>query len=522
MSSSAIMSSTVNSPWSREDLGAALVAEVLGDLAHLVLEDPHPLLPARQDALQFLDRGPHLSQLGFQLLDLEAGELREPHVEDGVRLLLGELEACAKLPVGVRRVLGTPDDLDHLVDVVDGDLESLEDVLPGLGGIEVELGAPGDHLVPVVDVPVEDVLQVHDLRRAVVEREHDDAEGGLHRGVLVQLVQHHVRDRIALELDDDPHAVLVGLVVHPRDALELLLRGQLCDRPDQVLLVHLVGNFRHHDLRLARRLVLLDLRPRPHDHAAATVLVRLRDALPAVDVAAGGEVGPRDHLPQVGDGGIGVVHQQLDPLRHLAKVVRRDVGGHADRDAAGAVDEEVRDAGREDRRFLQAVVVIGLESNGVLLDVVEHRHRDARQACLGVPVCRGGIAVDRAEVALPVHQRIAQRELLHHAHHGVVHRRVAVRVILAQHVAHHRRGLLVPAARHEPEFVHRVENAPVHRLEAVSHVGQRARHDDAHRVVDERLLHFLFDEARNDPFAAIRCGHERPGSGGSAAVLGRP
>ena len=121
--------------------------------------------------------------------------------------------------------------------------------------------------------------------RAVVERQHDHAEGGLHRGVLVELVQHDVGDGVALELDDDPHAVLVGLVVDPADALDLLLRRQLGDRLDQVLLVDLVGDLGDDDLRLARRLLLLDLRPGPHDDAAAAGLVGLLDALAAVDVA---------------------------------------------------------------------------------------------------------------------------------------------------------------------------------------------------------------------------------------------
>src|SRR3990172_5728204 len=48
-------------------------------------------------------------------------------------------------------------------------------------------------------------------------------------------------------------------------------------------------------------------------------------------------------------------------------------------------------------------------------------------------------AAPGAEVPLPVHQRIAQREVLHHAHQRVVHRLVAVRVVLAQHIADNRR-----------------------------------------------------------------------------------
>ena len=115
------------------DLGPALVAELLHHLAHLLLEDRHPLRLGREDALQLLDRGPDFLELGLQLLDLEAGELGQPHVEDRVGLLLAQLEPLPEPGVGLGRVLGAADDLDDLVDVVDGDLEAFEDVLAGFG-----------------------------------------------------------------------------------------------------------------------------------------------------------------------------------------------------------------------------------------------------------------------------------------------------------------------------------------------------------------------------------------------------
>jgi len=42
--------------------------------------------------------------------------------------------------------------------------------------------------------------------------------------------------------------------------------------------------------------------------------------------------------------------------------VRRDVGGHADGDAGAAVDEEVGDAGGEDRGLERGLVVVGAKS----------------------------------------------------------------------------------------------------------------------------------------------------------------
>ena len=70
-----------------------------------------------------------------------------------------------------------------------------------------------------------------------------------------------------------------------------------------------------------------------------------------------------------------------------------------------------------------AVVVVGPEIDGFLVDVLQQRGGDAGEARLGVPHGRGRVAVDRAEVALPVHQRIAHGERLRHADQRVVDRR---------------------------------------------------------------------------------------------------
>ena len=123
------------------------------------------------------------------------------------------------------------------------------------------------------------------------------------------------------------------------------------------------------------------------------------------------------------------------PSMISVEVVRRDVGGHAHGDAGRTVDQQVREPRRHDRRFVFLLVVVGLEVDRFLVDVGHQLVGQARHARLGVTHGRGGVAVDRTEVALPVHQQVAQRERLRHAHEGVVHRLVAVRVVFADDVA---------------------------------------------------------------------------------------
>ena len=188
-----------------------------------------------------------------------------------------------------------------------------------------------------------------------------------------------------------------------------------------------------------------------------------------------------------------IVDQRDAGVDHLAEIVRRDVGRHADRDAAGAVDQQVREARRQHHRLALVAVVVRLEIDRVLVDVLEQRHGGPGQPAFGVAHGRRRIAVDRAEIALPVDQRQAHGEILRHAHQRVVDRLVAVRMVFAHHVADDARRFDVFLVGRVPLLVHRIEDAPMHRLEAVARIGQRTRHDHAHGVIEVAALHLLAD-----------------------------
>ena len=209
--------------------------------------------------------------------------------------------------------------------------------------------------------------------------------------------------------------------------------------------------------------------------------------------AAGREIRPRHDADQIVDREPGIVDQRHAGVDHFAEIVRRDVGRHADRDAARAVDQQIGKARRQDHRLVLVAVVVLLEVDGVFVDVLEQRHRRLGQAAFGVAHRRGRIAVDRAEIALPVDQRQAHREVLRHAHQRVIDRLVAVRVIFAHHVADDARRFHVLLVGRVALLVHRIEDAAVDRLQAVAHVGERTRHDHAHRVIEIRALHLVRD-----------------------------
>ena len=227
-------------------------------------------------------------------------------------------------------------------------------------------------------------------------------------------------------------------------------------------------------------------------------------------IAPVGKSGPLMCCGETADVDRRLVDHRHDRVDDLSQVVGRHVGRHPDRDSRRAVDEQVREPRRQDERLAPRAVVVRPEVDGIGVDVPEQLRRDRRQARLRIAVGRGRVAVDVAEVPLWVDERIAERELLGHADEGVVDRRVAVRMEALHHLADHGGALDPGPVRLQPGLVHREQHAPVDRLQAVSDVGKRARHDHAHRVVEEARAHLLLELARLDPAGAERvCARHR-------------
>ena len=240
--------------------------------------------------------------------------------------------------------------------------------------------------------------------------------------------------------------------------------------------------------------------PGAHFEPAPSRTVGLLDALASPDESARGKVRTGQKLQKLVDLAIGIGDQMIGGLEKLARVVRRDLGGHADRDPVGPVEEEVRESRGQDRGLGQTAVEIGPHVDRVTVDVVQQVDRDRRQPHLGVTVRGRRVAVDRAEVSLTVDEWVAEREILHHPHDRVVDGAVAMRVIPTEDIAHDRSALLVRPPRLQSFLAHGEQDAAVHRFEPVTGVGKSALNDHAHRIVDERVPHLLLDEPDLDPF----------------------
>ena len=293
------------------------------------------------------------------------------------------------------------------------------------------------------------------------QRQVDDRESLLHLGELIQLVEHHLGVGIPAQLNDDAHAVPVRFIPQVGDAVHPFFLVQVGDVLDQAGFVHHIGQLGDHNAEPAR-LVFFDLSPAADHDAPAPGGIGGADARTAHDDAAGGEIRPFDKAADVLQRGFRVVDHIADGVAHFPHVVRRDIGGHAHGNARRPVDQQVGETGGQHKGFFQLIVKVGHKIHGIFVDVRQHIGRQLCHSGLCITVGGRWVAVNGAEIAVPIDHRPAHGEVLRHAHKRVVHGGIAVRVIFAQAVADDAGALAVRLVGRRAEFHHGIENAALH------------------------------------------------------------
>ena len=203
---------------------------------------------------------------------------------------------------------------------------------------------------------------------------------------------------------------------------------------------------------------------------------------------------------------MGVVDQLQRRVDDLRDIVAGDRGRHAHRDPARAIGEQIGEQAGEDFRLDFLAIISRQEIDRAFIEAGHQFQRGLGQARFGVAIGCGVIAIDIAEIALPLDQRIAQREILREADHRVIDGCVAMGVILADHVADDAGALLEGAGRIELQLPHRPQEAAVDRLQPVAKIGQRAG-GDRRECIDEIALGQRGIEGRIDDSvkAIVRC-----------------
>ncbi len=251
------------------DAGQARRRELVAHRDQFVADDGDDLVARAQ---YFQEAGNGVRQgLGLftDFLAAEPGQARQGQGQDGARLFVGQAhisaaqddrarigdqvdqrrhvtgrpDLAAQALARLRRIGRRTDDVDDFVDIGDGDGQPDQHVAAVARLVQFEADAADDDFLAEFEEDVQQLAQAHLLRLAVVERQHIDAERGLQRRHAEQLVEDDIARRVALQFDDDAHALAVAFVADIGNAFDALVAHQFGDVLDHRRLVHLIGDF---------------------------------------------------------------------------------------------------------------------------------------------------------------------------------------------------------------------------------------------------------------------------------------
>ena len=336
-----------------DDDGAARVAVGFGVGGEFVGDEGQQAFAALQQFVQMLLFGGERFLFGADLDFFKAGEVAQAGVQDGFGLCLAEGEG--RHEDGARFVF-CADDADDFVEVEVGDEQALQDVQALIDRVQAVVQAAAHGFFAVHQPFAQDLSEVFHLRTAVkADHVHLRAVAFFEVGGGEEVLhQPFVIDAVGARHEDKADGVFVvgfvAQVFEPGEFFRLHLFGDLFL---YFAAGDLVGQLVDDDV------AVFQVPGGAQPHRAASRAVERGDFFARGDeFAAGGEVGRGDVLHQrvVGQKRIG--DERAAGGNDFAEVVRQEVGRHADGNAAAAVQEDIRQAGGQARRFLQGAVKV--------------------------------------------------------------------------------------------------------------------------------------------------------------------
>ena len=287
---------------------------------------------------------------------------------------------------------------------------------------------------------------------------------------------------------------MVRLVTQVFDHRQLLREHLLRDLFEHLRAGNLIRESGHHDR------AVVALVPRAQSHTARSAFVHREEVLArGDDLGLGRKVRTEYVLAEVCDRRLRFVNEPHAGGDDFAKVVRRHVGRHADRDSRRSVQQDVGKTGRQQLRLIERPVEVRIPLDGSLAQLPEQDLGESGELRFRVSHRREGLGIVRGSpVSLTVNQRIPRREGLCEQYHRLVAGALPVRVKLAEDVAHGSSGFLVLRSRGQAELRHRVDDAPLHRLQTIADMGQGAIQNHVHRVVEIGLFGELLQRTSFD------------------------
>ena len=309
------------------DLCTALVGVTVGNFTELISNNSQNLFLMGEKILVVGNIKPELGDLVNKILTCQAGKTTQTHLKNCFALNLIQAKALVHALLCLGIILRAANDVDNLVDVINCGQKAFQNMDALLSLIQVELSTTAYNINLVINVVTKNLAKRKRTRNTVNQGQVNDAKVGLKLSLLIEIVQNNLWYSVTLEVQNNTHALTVGLIAHVRDAFNFLLVNCLSNLLLEKTLVNLVWNLGNNKA-LTTALNLLNVDFCADRNRTAASLVGIFDALSTHDDATCWEIRTRKNGHELLSGNVWVLNHHANSVSYLTKVVRRNVGSH--------------------------------------------------------------------------------------------------------------------------------------------------------------------------------------------------
>ncbi|MNI10344.1 hypothetical protein D3C73_634510 [compost metagenome] len=198
--------------FSNRDFCTAVIRIPVTDLLELIADNLQYEMLISQNLTVLSNLGQQLIIFVLNFFTFQAGQTLHPHIKDGLCLLYAETECAHQaIPRNISRA-GCADQSNNFIQMIQCDTQSFQNMRPCLSFFEIKNRPAPNNFNLMLQVMVQHIPEIKNLRFVINDGKHVDTKCGLHRGMLVKIIQHHARVHITSHFNDYTHTIAVRFI----------------------------------------------------------------------------------------------------------------------------------------------------------------------------------------------------------------------------------------------------------------------------------------------------------------------
>lgn len=384
----------VNLREEKKDLGEERSWEIVEKGNNILIEDINKEKEREENIKIIEDLIKDIVKIIGKLIEEERGEEMKKKIENGERMLLGEVigivlvksmerivdkkdkrrkieggkEEINKMIKGSRRVGRKENEGDKIVNIGKGNRKKEKKMREIKRIVEKEIGKESKKLIEEGEEGEKNVEKSEMLRIEEIKRKNVEEKRGMKRSIEIKMVKKEIGKGIEIKIKKEEIELKVRLIEKIGNEINEIVEKKLGNIIDNRGIVKMIGNIGD-DNGIKVEKNRIDCGEKENDEREEKGSIGGIDKVEEKNDKESREIGKGNKLNKLRKLDGRIVDKRKEKINELEKIVRRNIGGNEERNKEWKIEEKVREEWRKKKRIMLEEVIIVMKIEGVIVDI---------------------------------------------------------------------------------------------------------------------------------------------------------